>query len=76
MVIRPSKDVLESLRVTLQKLEHGLDPTHDASAMAELKRMVLLRIAELEAVEGTPAHGRRNRRNRRVLWFTTAPGRD
>jgi hypothetical protein len=51
MVIRPSKDVLESLRVTLQKLEHGLDPTHDASAMAELKRMVLLRIAELEAVE-------------------------
>jgi hypothetical protein len=47
MVIRPSKDVLESLRVTLQKLEHGLDPTHDASAMAELKRMVLLRIAEL-----------------------------
>lgn len=51
MVIRPSNNVLESLRVTLQKLEHGLDPIHDAPAMAELKRMLLLRIAELEAVD-------------------------
>ena len=51
MVIRRSNDVLESLRVTLQKLEHGLDPIHDAPAMAELKRMLLLRIAELEAVD-------------------------
>jgi hypothetical protein len=50
MVIRPSNDLLESVRVTLQKLEHGLDPIQDVPAMAELKRMVLLRIAELEAV--------------------------
>jgi hypothetical protein len=73
MMIRPSNDVLESLRVTLQKLEHGLDPILDAAAMAELKRMVLLRIAELEAVDAPPACGRRNRR---LLWFTAAPGRD
>ena len=50
MVSRPTDDVLRLLRRTLQKLEHGLDPLHDAHVMAELKRMVLLRIAELEAV--------------------------
>jgi hypothetical protein len=43
--------LLESLRVTLQKLEHALDPIQDADAMAQLKRRVLLRIAELDAVD-------------------------
>ncbi len=49
MVSRPTLDTLESLRITLQKLEHGLDSLQDATAMAELKRSILLRIAELEA---------------------------
>jgi hypothetical protein len=49
MVSRPSPDTLESLRITLQKLEHGIDSMLDAAAMAELKRTILLRIAELEA---------------------------
>jgi hypothetical protein len=49
MVSRPTLDTLESLRITLQKLEHSLDSMQDATAMAELKRSILLRIAELEA---------------------------
>jgi hypothetical protein len=49
MVSRPSLDTLESLRITLQKLERGLDSMQDATAMVELKRSILLRIAELEA---------------------------
>jgi hypothetical protein len=46
---RPTLDTLESLRITLLKLENGLDSMQDATAMAELKRSILLRIAELEA---------------------------
>ena len=48
-----SDDVLRLLRATLQELEQGLDPIKDARAMAELKRVILLRIAELEM--GDPA---------------------
>jgi hypothetical protein len=48
-----SDDVLRLLRATLQELEQGLDPIKDARAMAELKRLILLRIAELEM--GDPA---------------------
>jgi hypothetical protein len=55
MVSRPSLDTLESLRITLQKLERGLDSMQDATAMVELKRSILLRIAELEA-SSIPQH--------------------
>ncbi|MEA2262294.1 MAG: hypothetical protein QOJ51_5119 [Acidobacteriaceae bacterium] len=48
MAFSSSDDILRLLRTTLQNLEHGLDPIEDAHAMAELKRMILLRIAELE----------------------------
>jgi hypothetical protein len=51
MVRRFPYGLLESLRVTLQKLEHALDPIQDAPLMAELKRKVVLRIAELETVD-------------------------
>jgi hypothetical protein len=57
MVFRPSDDFLRLLRVTLRKLEHGLDPVRDAAAMAELKRMILLRIAELEAADSATPSG-------------------
>jgi hypothetical protein len=50
IVNRPSPDTVESLRITLHKLELTLDPVQDAGAMAELKRVILLRIAELDAV--------------------------
>jgi len=49
MAIRPSYDLLEALRLTLQKLEQGVHAVEDARVMAELKRMLVLRIAELEA---------------------------
>ena len=51
MSIRPLHDTLEALRATLQNLEKGLDPTQDATVVAELKRAVLLRIAELELLD-------------------------
>jgi hypothetical protein len=47
---RSACDTLRSLRITLQKLEQNFDPDGDASAMAELKRILLNRIAELELV--------------------------
>jgi hypothetical protein len=59
MVSRPSEDVLRLLRVTLQKLGHGLDPIHDAAAMTELKRLILLRIAELESADSATSSGSR-----------------
>ena len=52
MRIRPSRDTLEALRATLKKLEQGLHPTHD---VAELKRAILLRIAELETLDNSSA---------------------
>ena len=47
---RTSCDTLRSLRITLQKLEQNFDDDKDASAMVELKRILLNRIAELELV--------------------------
>ena len=40
------------LRAMLQKLEQSLDPAEDAEALAELKRIILRRISELDAAEG------------------------
>jgi hypothetical protein len=51
MSIRPVRDTLEALRTTLQNMEKGLDPTQDATVAAELKRAVLLRIAELDVLD-------------------------
>jgi hypothetical protein len=50
MTARPSKETLESLRVTLQRLEQTIDPSADAQSLADLKRILLGRIAELEAL--------------------------
>jgi hypothetical protein len=49
--LRSVPDTIETLRNTLQKLEQNLDPTADAVALADLKRVVLNRIAELEIVK-------------------------
>jgi len=51
MVPRPKKDTLESLRVTLQQLEQTADPARDADSMAQLKRVLMNRIADLELLE-------------------------
>jgi hypothetical protein len=48
---RPAYETLESLRLTLLKVEQSADPDQDAEALAELKRILLQRIAELEAIQ-------------------------
>jgi hypothetical protein len=48
MSARPSSETLESLRVTLQKLEQTTDA--NGQDIAELKQILLNRIAELEAL--------------------------
>ena len=48
VMLRPVAVTLESLQVTLHKLEQTADPTQDA---ADLKRILLRRIAELEAAQ-------------------------
>lgn len=47
---RPYKETLESLSITLQKLEQTSDPASDEHAVAEPKRILLGRIADLEAL--------------------------
>jgi hypothetical protein len=48
---RPTHETLESLRLTLLKIEQSAEPDQDAEALADLKRILLQRIAELEAIE-------------------------
>jgi hypothetical protein len=57
MACRLSLDTVESLNVTLQNLEQGAGAAFDRSDMAELKRTILKRIAELEiqALASAPA---------------------
>ncbi len=42
---------MESLRLTLLKVEQSAEPEQDAEALAELKRILVQRIAELEAIQ-------------------------
>lgn len=49
--IRPINEVRQGLRVTLQGLEQKSGLVQDTEAMAELKRIVIRRIAELDAAE-------------------------
>jgi len=48
---RPARETLDSLRVTLQKLEQTKDATSDGPDAAELKQILLNRIAELETLQ-------------------------
>jgi hypothetical protein len=48
---RPARETLDSLRVTLQRLEQTIDPSPDGHDVAELKQILLNRIAELEALQ-------------------------
>jgi len=50
MASRSSQETLESLRVTLHKLEQTTDPASDEQAVAELKQILLNRMAELETL--------------------------
>ena len=50
MTPRPTRETLDSLRVTLQKLEQNADPASNGQDVAELKQILLNRIAELETL--------------------------
>jgi hypothetical protein len=50
MTARPTRETLESLRVTLQKLEQTADPASNGQDVLELKQILLNRIAELETL--------------------------
>lgn len=56
MSLRPSPQTLESLRHTLQNLEQSADPTSDPQELAELKGILLRRIADLELLNALSAH--------------------
>ena len=45
--------MIASLRLTLEKLEQNFDSLEDEPAMSELKRILLLQIADLEALEAS-----------------------
>ena len=51
MVPRFSSELIQSLRVTLQKIEEDFPSQADEPVVAGLKRILLLRIAELESAD-------------------------
>ncbi len=51
MTSRSARETLDSLRVTLQKLEQASDPASDGQDVTELKQILLNRIAELETLQ-------------------------
>jgi hypothetical protein len=57
MTLRPAAETIAVLRRTLEQIAKELDPVSDAAALDELERIVLHRIAELEAaVAPAPDH--------------------
>jgi hypothetical protein len=55
MPIRPANETLACLQATLLKLEQTPDPNHNDAELAELKGLILNRIAELEIVQANRA---------------------
>ena len=51
VIPRPPTELIRSLRVTLQKIEANFTSPEDEPNIAELKRILLLRIADMEALE-------------------------
>jgi hypothetical protein len=49
---RPASELMQSLRVVLQKLEENFSSLEDQPMFAELRRLILLHIADLESVAG------------------------
>jgi hypothetical protein len=48
---RPTTELIRSLRATLQRIEESFASPEDQPVLAELGRIILLRIADLEFVE-------------------------
>ena len=49
MSLRSIRETIEDLRLVLHKFEHRPGADYDENALAELKRIILDRVAELEA---------------------------
>ena len=58
MGFRPTIEAIENLRLTLQTLEQNFGSVDDEPSLAEFKRILLSRIAELEAAEALEPPGR------------------
>ena len=52
---RPSRETIESLRLTLETLEQSTDTVTDAEGAGELKRILLARISDLEVLDALHA---------------------
>jgi hypothetical protein len=63
---RPTENTIEALRLTIQQIEQTTDPSVDAQSVAELKRILLNRIAELEAVPALTGSESKNSRGTRA----------
>lgn len=48
MTARPSAETIESLHLILKKVQQSSDTAQDEASLADLKRILLNRIAELE----------------------------
>jgi hypothetical protein len=48
---RPARETLDALRLTLLQVEQNAEPGTDPESLAELKRILLSRIGELEAIQ-------------------------
>jgi hypothetical protein len=54
--LRPASEIKEALRTTLKKVEESLGSEADNPDVAELKQIVVERIAKLEAEEITASN--------------------
>lgn len=60
MAIHSDHNLLDSLRAVLRRFEN--DQAHDAQSVADLKRILRARIAELEAAETSRHNSRMGKR--------------
>jgi hypothetical protein len=74
MKVRPAHETLESLRLTLLKVEQTAEPDQDIEALADLKRILLQRIAELEAVHAIEVQAIEVRALESAAALQSAPG--
>lgn len=51
MTLRSMPDTIESLRVILKEVEETAETTHDCADLAELRRILVHRISELQIAQ-------------------------
>ena len=73
---RPSDELIKSLRSVLQKLEENFASPEDQPHIAELKRILLLRIADIEFVEAIVEQDKANEANSLMALALDEDGSD